>query len=171
MIAMLGTNPFGKVLHLMIGPETDLFIDINGAALLDITPMLSSLSQDGKAYISLTRTKSEVITEQQMRSAGMSHVDQPLLPGAVPALREPEFGPNTPPEQDELQAAIQARMRQAMKQPVQKTAASSSDTRLVVKTGTCSYCGASETKLLPVPGHKICVLCTQIELGRKKKRK
>jgi len=73
MLVLPGQNPAGNILHVIIGPETELFSDIHGAALLDITDVLAHMEQGRETYLSVTRTKSEAVTAQQMRSSGIVH--------------------------------------------------------------------------------------------------
>jgi len=143
MIAMLGQNPLGRVLHLIVGPETDLFMDINGSAVLDLTAMLPQLTAGNQhAFVSVTRTKSEAQTEKMMQAAGMAQVSGP----GVPTGEQSASGVQAPPVQTKSQAE-----------------------GLIMKSGKCEFCG-SQARLLPIPGYNICPLCAQIEIGRNSNR-
>ena len=73
MLVVAGQNPAGNIVHLLAGPETELFMDIHGSSIVDITDILAELDHDKSVFISLTRTKSEPTTANMMRTSGIIH--------------------------------------------------------------------------------------------------
>lgn len=139
MLVIPGHNPMGNVIHMIMGPESEMFADIHGATILDITPVLSCMNMDEKVFLHLTRCMSETKTETVLKASNVAFFN--TFSGWT----------NTP---DNLKAVIE-KDKPAVKD--HKTHAEK-----------CQYCHR-ETTLLPVPGFKVCVVCAQIELGQKKK--
>jgi len=146
MITLRGQNPMGNVLHVILGPETDLFTDIHGAAVMDITPMLMAMNHDQPVFLSVTRCRSEQHTEQLMGAAGIQE-------------RKSSFG------------GQQCECNQDAALPTAKTDKGGKPEGMVVtlKNGKCQFCG-NNLPLLPIEGFKVCALCAQIEIGRKKEQ-
>ena len=71
MILVPGHNEAGNVLHIILGPESELYSDLHGAQVVDITPALSAFVADEPVYLSITRTKSERETIRLMADAGV----------------------------------------------------------------------------------------------------
>ena len=46
MLALVGKNPMGNVLHVITGPESEFFVDIHGAKILDVTELLNLMDGD-----------------------------------------------------------------------------------------------------------------------------
>lgn len=75
MLVLGNQNALGNVLHVVVGPESDLHQDIHGAKILDITPILAHMSGDNKVYLSLTRCRSEGITSRIMTEAKIPYIN------------------------------------------------------------------------------------------------
>jgi hypothetical protein len=73
MIMVTGQNPLGHVIHMIAGPETDLFQDIHGAKILDLTEVIKSLQSVDHLFISFTRCKSEPMTEAMLKAANIPY--------------------------------------------------------------------------------------------------
>jgi len=146
MLALRGQSQVGNMLHLIVGPETELFGDIHGAAVLDITALLSDMDGNEQVFLTMTRCRSEQITAHNMQTTGMKFTNS-FNAG------EPELAgqPNIPPVQAPVPDAVRDAVRDSAK-----------NQRV---TGVCTYCNQSQP-LLRVPGFSICQVCAQIELGR-----
>jgi hypothetical protein len=142
MLVIPGHNPMGNVIHMILGPESEMFSDIHGATILDVTPILSCMNMEEKVYLHLTRCRSEQQTEAVLKASNI-------------AFFNTFSGWNNAPEN--LKQIIEKDKPQEIVAKIAKA-----------KVDRCHYCNR-ETTLLPVPGFKICVVCAQIELGQKKK--
>jgi hypothetical protein len=136
------------MLHLVVGPETELFGDIHGAAVLDVTSLLMEMDGARHVFLTLTQCRSERVTTRNMQSAGIPHISS--------FGSEPEGAPagNVGPET-------------LNKTPQQDTAETGKQAAATTQKGHCEYC-KQDMQLLPVPGFHICKVCAQIELGRLK---
>jgi len=139
MIMILGHNPMGNVIHMIAGPETELFQEIHGAKIMDLTETIKTVPSSEHLFISFSRCKSEPMTEAMLRAGNVPYTSS--FTGISEAL----------------QVGVEAKKSEGSK---------------VIKEhrSKCQYCGR-ETDLLPVPGFKICSVCTQIELGQLKSKK
>ena len=155
MLAVQGSNPIGNVLHVITGPETALFTDIHGAAIMDITALLANMDQNKRVFLSLTRCQHEPVTEQMIKATGMnvlcSFNDKSSV---VDTIRRSTEGI---PTEGVPTATANGAVKPPAQQATKKRKASSE---------RCDYCG-EKLKLLPIPGVKICTTCAQIEIGRK----
>jgi hypothetical protein len=151
MLALRGKSQVGNMLHVTVGPESDLFCDIHGAAVLDVTPLLMEMNGSQHVYLTLTRCRSEQTTSRSMVGAGITHLSSfgTTEEGAAAAAAA---GPGvfTPPGTEQTGAAPKK------EEDAPKT-----------KAGPCEYC-SQPSQLLPIPGFHICKVCAQIELGRLK---
>jgi hypothetical protein len=138
----------GNVLHLIVGPETEYFVDIHGAKILDITELLNVMDEDARVFVSLTRCKNEGNTEALLKASKAPYLSSFTVVGCGdPAC------PNCTDNEEEKTDVPVAKAKKAQKKPV--------------KRERCYYCH-EDKKLLPIPGFKICIACAQIELGLKK---
>ena len=146
MLALCGKNPSGNVLHLVVGPETELFTDIHGAKILDITPVLRQMNFDRRVFISMTRCRSEASSAALMRSSGIEFLS---------SFYEVAEGEGQPANAsvNTSDAANASAVPNAAPTPKPMT-----------PTIECDYCRIKK-QLLNVPGFKICTECAQIELG------
>jgi len=71
MILVPGRNPAGNVLHIILGPESDLYADLHGAQVCDISEILRIFEPDVPVFLSVTRTKSEQTTVAGLAGAGV----------------------------------------------------------------------------------------------------
>ena len=93
MLVLGGHNALGNVLHVIVGPESDFYQDINGCATLDITPVLAAMNGTEKCYISLTRCRSEQGTSHAMAAGKLSFLNSLAAPVAErdkPTVDTPE---------------------------------------------------------------------------------
>ena len=143
MIIIHGHNPMGNVLHMIVGPETEMFQDIHGAKIMDITDVIKHSVQSESTFVSLTRCKSEALTEAMLKGASVPYRSSfnGISEGSVVADKSSE----------EKQVVKEAKIIKDVKE-------------------RCTYC-KRETVLLPIPGFKICTVCAQIELGQLKSKK
>ena len=167
MILVLGKNQFGHVLHAIMGPESDLFMDIHGAKLLEVTPAIRQIADSEHIFLSITRCKSEIQCEDMLRGVGATVIssfagktfvpgtavggkpqDESVAPGIPADLFE---GAAPPPKDEEIDIPLK-------------------DDRITLRTGKCSYC-KQLTKLMPLTNISICADCTEIELGLKRAKK
>ncbi len=159
MLALRGKSQVGNMLHIVVGPETELFSDIHGAAVLDITPLLMEMDGNAHVFLTLTHCRTEQITTQRMVGAGIPHLSS--------------FA-QTPPEGEAGTAASSEAFVGVENTPTpqkgqQKPGKTIPGTKKTVP-GKCEYC-TEQLELLPIPGFHICKVCAQIELGRLKQAK
>jgi hypothetical protein len=162
MLIIGGHNPAGNILHVIVGPETELFTDIHGAKVLDITQILSNMKGDERVFLSLTRCKSEAFTAASLQATNVQYMnsftgqqvcDQPshhVVAGQ--SQGEPPVAPK--PSAQNKQANPQV-----PQQPVLGLT-------VMMERGRCQYCGTSDKALMPLQGIRICSDCMAIELGR-----
>jgi hypothetical protein len=157
----------GHVLHLLIGPETELFLDVNGSHHLDVTSLLEALKSSKKVVLSINRCRSEADTDIQMEEFEIPHLcnfdkdgnfkdnkkskkkEEDIL--AEGLFEDGDFDEEEDDEDDEEVVDVK---KVAEKEP---------------KKGYCDYC-SKNTELLDIAGFKICKECVQIELGLKRQK-
>ena len=151
MLAYQGSNPLGNVVHLICGPETDLFTDVNGASIMDITPLINNMDKNKPVFISLTRCRIEPITAQMMTASGMK------VQSNMPYGKCNHDCDNCSQEEDG-DSSTKSKDKEANKA-----------VPFALRKGKCDYCG-NEGSLLPFTGVNVCPVCAQIELGRSKNK-
>jgi len=152
MLAVQGHNGLGNVLHIITGPETELFTDIHGAAIMDITPLLVAMDQEKRVFISLTRCRQEQVTETIIKASGLtcltSFGDLGKTMAGMSTERKPQEG------YDDIAAGPGVTSDGAPPPPPTPR----------IPLQICHYC-QKEAELLPIPGIHICTTCAQIEIG------
>ena len=88
MILVPGHNPMGNVLHLILGPESDLFSDLNGMQIVDISALLEMFNRDEPVFIQVTRTNSE-----QHTIAGLMNMGLPVASTFVGGGQQQQVSP------------------------------------------------------------------------------
>lgn len=141
MIVVAGQNPMGNVMHLIMGPESDLIQDVHGAIIMDITEVIGGFTKDSKCYVSISKCRNELATSNMMKTVGM------------------KFSGGIAPDNTEKPCECSSKSCEAKPE---------TGVTLALRDGKCSYCNAN-TKLMPIAGENICMPCIQIELGRKRK--
>ena len=142
MLALMGHNPMGNVLHVIMGPESEFFVDVHGAKILDVTELLNLMSEDERVYLSFTRCKNEGSTESALKAA------------KAPYMSSFSVGKCDNPDCPDCKTTPEA---EPAAKPAKKTATNKK---------RCYYCHQDKV-LLPLPGFNICTACAQIELGLK----
>ena len=152
---LVGSKKDGCVtIHAVIGPETEFFMDLNGAMVADLTPILAGIKGTEKVSLSVTRCKNEETTAKIMLAT-----DIPFLGS------DQEAKSSGDPVVDQIEAALTSLEKASKAAPKQHKAASKEPPKTI---GRCSYCGKPDVELMPILGFKICAACVQIELGRNK---
>jgi len=172
MLGVAGHNPMGNVLHIITGPETDVFTDIHGAKIMDITDILSVMNPQDRVFLSLTRCKSEPDTEAALLATGTSYKNSFNNSDPKPAEELGEHAVLV-----ELLRKMGSPFKEESKEQVDKLRAAINgytDSKKVKKPkakqpAVCSFC-KRDTELLPIPGFKICKVCAQIEIGKNTKK-
>ena len=149
MIAIPGKHPMGNVLHLIVGPESELVMDIQGSQLMDISKLVNEFNQSEALFVSITRSRSEAQTAATLRQSEITHV----------ITAKSQASGSTEGCDGDCKTCKAA-------QPPRKSKAKAT---LASNTGVCSYCKRA-CALLPIAGFKICASCAQIELGMKQKK-
>ena len=85
MLVVGGKHPAGQILHVIVGPESELHMDIHGAKIIDLTPILSQFEGNEHVYMSLTRCRGELETKQRMNAQQI-----PYLSSFTPPAKEEE---------------------------------------------------------------------------------
>ena len=73
MLMVLGHNPMGNVIHVIAGPETELFQDIHGAKIMDLTEVVKEAQAAEHLFISFSRCKSEPLTEAMLKAGNIPY--------------------------------------------------------------------------------------------------
>lgn len=144
MIMLGGHNPMGNVIHLIVGPETEMFMDIHGSMIIPVAELLNTFDKNETVFVSFTRCKSEMATQMMLKNAGIMHMASFSLVG------QNIVEPGAQTESKAKQESPKAESKKSVER--------------------CKYC-KRETELLPIPGFKICTVCAQIELGTAKAAK
>ena len=147
MIVVPGHNQLGNVLHLVIGPESEFFIDLHGAKVMDLTDVLQSLNgTNERIFLCYTRTQSEPATEYTLTQGNIPHKSSFT---GTPMCDKPDCAvANGTKAADSSDMPAQAQRQQ----------------HAGIQTGKCAYCEDMKP-LLPIIGFNICMSCAQIELG------
>ena len=139
MLAIPGKNPLGNVLHLVVGPESELVMDMEGSCIMEISALLNKFDTQAPVFVSITRSRSEAQTSASLKQAGVPHM------GVVSQVDKCDGN---------CEACGTDKPKTKAKPKVQ------------AKADVCDYCH-NTVPLMPVPGKRICASCTQIELGLK----
>ena len=84
MLVLGSRNPLGNILHVVVGPESELHQDLHGAKILDITPVLAQMDGMSHVYLSLTRCRGEMMTAQILTGSKITHLNSFVKPTDVP---------------------------------------------------------------------------------------
>ena len=88
MILVPGKNPAGNVLHVVIGPESELYTDLHGAQVVDITNILEQCDRNQPVLLQVTRTLSETRTLVGLMASGVTAAATHLGELIRPAINE-----------------------------------------------------------------------------------
>lgn len=153
MIVLAGQNPVANVLHIVTGPETDFWMHVHGAAVMDLTPVLGQMDQTRPIYLHLTRCSEEHSAAARLNALVSAGSTYPFAPPVF------IFTPNSakPPAEgvegaDGVQGApgaVYPEFRQSPKD---------------FPTGRCSRC-CGDHELVPKITPAICYSCARIDLG------
>ena len=83
MLVLGGHNNLGNVLHVVMGPESELHQDIHGATILDVTPLLSVMNGQERIFLSVTRCRSEQLSSHVMTTANLKYLNSFSVPDAA----------------------------------------------------------------------------------------
>jgi hypothetical protein len=140
MILVPGKNPIGNVLHVIMGPESELYMDLHGSQIVDITAILNMFDKSVRVVLHVTRSCSERDTIEGLIMAGAPVAS--THGSTVKSGVAPQAQPDAAPAAATAPAA-----------PVD---------------GVCSYC--AQHKAIVSTAAWICESCLQIELGLRKQR-
>jgi hypothetical protein len=158
MVVLSGKSAVGNVIHLIVGPETEFWLDLHGAAITGISEVLKSMDASIPIYLSLTRCRNEAAMIDEIQAALAAGETYPF-PLPTPAPDRPTTTvPISAPVS--VSPAIPAKIDPAgllgHRQPSNKV--------------RCSRCGGDRDlvpKLLPA----ICYSCVKIDLALLKNTK
>lgn len=144
MIVVGNQKQDGHTIHLIVGPETELFMDLHGSAEIDITELVKALPDTPRLTLQLTRCKCEDATAKSMGT------------GDIPysfsfAARKPHPAPQS--DVPDVEALLSRK----------RGSRASVDAR-----GCCSYCGDITDTMMDIPGVEICRDCARSLLGNVK---
>ena len=71
MLLVPGKNQVGNVLHVILGPESELCMDMHGACVCDITELLKVMDTTMPVFIAVTRSRSELATVAGLAALGV----------------------------------------------------------------------------------------------------
>lgn len=148
MIVVGNQKPDCRVVHVIVGSETELYMDLHGAAEVDVTALMAGIPPNTPVKLQLTRCKSEAGTVRGLAAGDVPHTYSFVSAPVAQEASAPVKG--QAPDIDEIM-----RRDRTDKRPQ----------TLPQKNGCCSYCG-SIAEILDIPEICICRTCAQIELGR-----
>jgi len=155
MILVPGKNPMGNVIHAILGPETDLMMDVQGSTIMEIGALLNKFEKTQPVFISISRCRNEIVTVNTLKAVDIEHA------ASFVAANKAADG-----KDDDDSGGGVATLPGGIQQAKKGTTA----LQIVLKEGKCELCEAT-TKLLPISGFNVCVACAQIEFGKRRKAK
>lgn len=172
MLVIPGKNPMGNVVHLVVGPETELVMDMQGAAIMDISKVLNKFDASKPVYVSVTRTRNETMTSDGLKKAMVPHM------GTLSVVEGQHCDGDCDncKSDDEKDAGdawkdttgIKANASIPTPTPTPPVRKPEGKSKAVI--AVCAYC-KKPGPLLDIPGFKICLACAQIELGLNRNKK
>lgn len=160
MVIINAENPIGNILHVIIGDETNDGLDIQGACIFNITPLLNMMKPEKPVFIHLTRCGDEaavVANIQQMIEAGVPYpfsmpnivffANGKGMPGHADGASGMQPYPGTPAE------AMAAAAKAAATKP----------TPVAKHSGKCTLCSDDKKELVPKISPHICYDCIKLE--------
>lgn len=150
MILLAGKNTTGNVLHVIKGSESDVWEELHGSSVIDITPLLKHMDETAPVYLQLSECKSEVEL-----GANLHHL---LESGAKYPFEPPSVMFTTQTQTDGMAPASN------VQSPVSTMYNNHVPKRTNKKPGKCSRCGAEEIELVPGLRPAICYNCVNIDL-------
>lgn len=144
MIVLGGSNSHGNVLHVAIGPETDAWLGLHGAALANITQILNNMDRNQPVFLHLTQCNSEHEVTDFLTSAIQAGMTYPF-PVPVNIFVPPAAKAD---------------------KPAAKSAADAKETAapVVSSNNRCSRCGNTRKELVPKVAPSICYDCLTLDL-------
>ena len=155
MLIMTQDSPFMTVMHLILEPESETLMDVNGAVICDISKEILAWDRTKPIAVYVTRARSETGTYSMLAATKTN----------VRSSFEPQTCDGECEKCDLKELHTSHSKGETWKKNV--TTAATSVKTIELKEGVCTYCGAA-TMLLPIPGIQICYSCTVIELKRGK---
>lgn len=163
MILLYGKNPVGNVIHAMVGPESELWMDMHGSLTVDITALLQACSDGIPVLLNLTRCGAEAKLSAGLQEA-MKFGKYPFLPGtSVFVSTEPGSVAASGPANAGHEPARPARK--------QDEAPAEGGRSVVIQRGTCGRCNDHKAELVPGMSPPICFSCAKIDLYQARKEK
>ena len=162
MLVIPGKNPMGNVVHLVVGLETELVMDMQGAAIMDISKVLNKFDASKPVYVSVTRTRNETMTSDGLKKALVPHM------GTLSTVEDSTCdGDCDHCESADKEKYAGEAWKNALNSSIKDTAGKPSGKAKPVAdvaVAVCAYC-KRPGPIPPIPGFKICTACAQIELG------
>ena len=140
MILLGGKHAIGNILRVIVGPESEFWLDVHGAAVTDISELIRQFDPAQPSYISISRCRCEQDLQMDMQHAGDT---MGIDLGALPQAGKPT-----------------AKLPPPITQPAAKPAPKS--------LAACSRCG-QPSELVPKLEPPICYNCVKIDLYLAKK--
>jgi len=172
MILVYGKNPTANVLHVITGPETDFWMQMHGAAAVDLTPVLQQMNHGQPVYLHVTRCDDEQDMASHLQSLMADGAEYPFVPPTfvfTPIERDEAGNPIPPKPMPFMQGpggpgkpvvgpGPVAGPVPVSRQQHDKQAAPS------IPKGKCSRCQATNVELVPKIIPAMCYGCVQIDL-------
>lgn len=73
MIMMGSQTKFGNIVHLIIGPETELIMDVHGSLVMDLTELIKTMPPAEKTLVNVSKCRTEPLTSQMLNMMGVPH--------------------------------------------------------------------------------------------------
>lgn len=142
MLIVTGTNQHGNVLHLIMGPESDHWIDLHGAILTNITDVLNGLDSALPVFIHITRCRSEEYMAAEIEERSDIGETYPFrVPLHVFSQTKPAIAPPADSAEDAEPKATEP-------------------TKLI---GICDSCGDAKSELVPKLYPAVCYRCIRLD--------
>lgn len=71
MILLPSHNALGNVLHIILGPESDTYMDVHGNLITDLTEVINGFDRNSPIFLSITRSRDEQATLTELVKQGV----------------------------------------------------------------------------------------------------
>lgn len=132
MVILNGQGRHGNVLHVAIGEETECWMDLHGAAVADIAPLLRTMDLTKPVNLHITRCASEVAVAASVQASMSTGQHYPFHPSTYMFVSRKHATPGL----------------------------YTMDTG--TKTGTCDACGHADKELVPGLTTPLCFECLSL---------
>lgn len=74
MVILGAKSESGNTIHAVVGPESELFMDIHGATVIDIADLVKTLGAESPIHLCVTRCRDEAALQRQLEVKGIPFI-------------------------------------------------------------------------------------------------